>query len=135
MTGNTVAGFTLVELLITIAIVAILSTLAYPSYSSYIIKARRGEATRELLDLAAAMERYYANNGSSYQGASAARITGATHTEHGYYSLEVALSNADQGYTLTASAAGAQAGDSHCPSFTLTSSGIKGPSGKVDQCW
>jgi type IV pilus assembly protein PilE len=132
---NSAAGFTLVELLVTIAIVAILSALAYPSYSSYIIKARRGEATRELLDLAAAMERYYANNGSSYAGASAARLTGATHTEHGYYRLAVALSNANQGYTLTASAAGAQAGDSHCPGFTLTSSGVKGPPEKVDQCW
>ena len=129
------SGFTLIELLITIAIVAILSALAYPSYQSFITKARRGEATRELQDLAAGMERYYANNDSSYKDASLARITGSSHTEHGYYSLAVTLSNRNQSYTLSATATGSQANDSNCPSFTLTSTGKKGPPETVDQCW
>ena len=132
---TTLAGFTLIELLVTIAIVAILSTLAYPAYHSFITKARRGEATRELQDFAAGMERYYANNDSSYKDASAARITGSSHTEHGYYSLAVTLSNSNQGYTLTATAAGTQANDNKCPTFTLTSIGKKGPAATVDQCW
>ncbi len=128
-------GFTLIELLITIAIIAILSALAYPSYQSFITKARRGEASRELLDLAAGMERYYTNNDSSYKDASPTRITGSPHTEHGYYSMAVTLSNSNQSYTLTATATGAQAKDSECPSFTLTSTGKKGPPATVDQCW
>lgn len=129
------AGFTLIELLVTIAIVAILSTLAYPSYQSFITKSRRGEAARELLDFAAGMERYYANNGSSYKDASAQHVMGTSHTEHGYYSLSVTLSNAGQSYVLTATAAGIQASDSACPSFTLTSNGKKGPPATVAQCW
>ena len=130
-----IAGFTLIELLVTIAIVAILSTLAYPGDQSFITKARRGEATRELQAFAAGMERYYANNDASYKDATATRITGSSHTEHGYYSLAVTLSNSDQSYTLIATATGAQANDSKCPSFTLTSIGKKGPTATVDQCW
>ena len=129
------AGFTLIELLVTIAIVAILSSLAYPSYQSFITKARRGEASRELQAFAAGMERYYANNDASYNDATPTRITGSSHTEHGYYSLAVTLSNSNQSYTLSATATGAQANDSKCPSFTLTSTGKKGPAATVDQCW
>lgn len=132
---STLAGFTLIELLITIAIVAILSTLAYPSYQSFITKARRGEAVRELQDIAAGMERYYANNDSSYKDATPTRISGSADTEHGYYSLAVTLSNSSQSYTLSATATGFQANDSQCPSFTLTSTGKKGPAATVDQCW
>ncbi len=128
-------GFTLIELLITIAIVAILSTLAYPSYQSYITKARRGEASRELQNLAAGMERYYANNGSSYKDASPTRITGSALTEHGYYNLAITLSNNNQSYSLSATATGRQTNDSECPSFTLTSTGKKGPAATVDRCW
>ena len=130
-----IAGFTLIELLVTIAIVAILSTLAYPGYQSFITEARRGEATRELQAFAAGMERYYANNDASYKGAAATRIAGSSHTEHGYYSLAVSLSNNNQSYTLTATATGAQANDNKCLSFTLTSTGKKGPPATVDQCW
>ncbi len=132
---TTLAGFTLIELLVTIAIVAILSTLAYPGYQSFITEARRGEATRELQAFAAGMERYYANNDASYKDASATRITGSSHTEHGYYSLAVTLSNSNQSYTLSATATGAQANDSKCPSFTLTSTGKEGPTATFDQCW
>lgn len=132
---TTLVGFTLIELLITIAIVAILAALAYPSYQSFVTKARRGEATRELQDLAAGMERYYANNDSTYEDASPTRITGSPHTEHGYYNLAVSLSNSNQSYTLTATAKGAQTNDSACPTFTLTSTGKKGPTATVDQCW
>ncbi len=132
---TTLVGFTLIELLITIAIVAILSTLAYPSYQSFITEARRGEASRELQNLAAGMEGYYANNDSSYKDASPTRITGSALTEHGYYSLAVTLSNNNQSYILSATATGRQANDSECPSYTLTSTGKKGPAATIDRCW
>ena len=134
-TKRSTAGFTLIELLITIAIVAILSTLAYPSYQSFITKARRGEAGRELQNLAAGMERYYANNDSSYKNASPILISGSALTEHDYYNLTITLSNNNQSYTLTATATGGQANDSDCPSFTLTSTGKKGPPATLDRCW
>lgn len=54
------AGFTLVELMITLAIVAILVAIAYPSYSNYIMKSHRADAKTALLDLASRQERYFA---------------------------------------------------------------------------
>ena len=58
-----VKGFTLIELMVTIVIVAILASVAIPSYSEYVRKARRTEATTALMGVAAAMEKFLlANN-------------------------------------------------------------------------
>ena len=57
-----VHGFTLIELMVTVAIVAILSAIAYPAYTEYILKSRRTDAKNALLDLAARQERFYSLN-------------------------------------------------------------------------
>ena len=57
-------GFTLTDTLITVAIVAILTALAIPSYSAYIIRGQRNAAKAVLLQTAQSMERFYTNNGS-----------------------------------------------------------------------
>ena len=66
MKKNT-AGFTLVELMIVVAIVGILSAIAYPSYIEHLLKGRRVIAQGELLAFASAMEQYYVQNGSDYR--------------------------------------------------------------------
>lgn len=63
--GN--AGFTLIELMITVAIVAIIASIAYPSYQSHIAKTRRGVAKACLSELAQYMERYYTTNQQFHQ--------------------------------------------------------------------
>ena len=55
-------GFTLIELMITVAIIGILSAIAYPSYESYVRKSRRVDAKNALLDLASRQERYFSVN-------------------------------------------------------------------------
>ena len=60
-------GFTLIELMITVAIVAILSAIAIPQYSEYVMRSRITEATSRLSDQQLKMERYFQDN-RSYQG-------------------------------------------------------------------
>lgn len=72
MTKN--RGFTLIELMITVAIVAILASVALPSYRDYVIRGRLSEATSTLADLRVKLEQYYQDN-RTYVGACVAGTT------------------------------------------------------------
>jgi len=124
-------GLTLVELMVTIAIISILAAIGYPAYTNYTYKARRTEATGSLLDFATRMERYYADN-NSYTGATVGNIMGDANTEHDYYTLGFAA-QAAQSYTLQAVPGGAQSSDT-CGTFTLSSLGARNVSG-TGTCW
>ncbi|MEX2489725.1 MAG: prepilin-type N-terminal cleavage/methylation domain-containing protein, partial [Pseudomonadales bacterium] len=54
-------GFTLIELMITVAIIGIIAAVAYPAYQGYIETATRGDAVADLQACAMAMERHYSN--------------------------------------------------------------------------
>lgn len=116
-------GFTLMELVITVAIVAILSAIAIPSFNSYLLKSHRSDAYSALLSIQLAQERYRGYN-STY-GTLAQVWGGVSTTEGGRYTLSVSNVSAT-GYTLTATAVGGQASDSQdgnsCGTLTLSSS-------------
>lgn len=61
-------GFTLVELMIAVAIVGIFASISYPSYQSHIMKAKRSEAQAALVSMATAMEQWRVENNNSYCG-------------------------------------------------------------------
>lgn len=67
--NNIKNGFTLIELMVTIAIVAILTAVAYPSYQNSVCKTVRKSAQGDLLDLTQSLERFYTVNNFSYEGA------------------------------------------------------------------
>jgi len=115
------SGFTLIELMITVAIVGILASIAYPSYQDSIMKSRRTDAQAALLGFANSMERYFTVN-NTYVNAPVVAGTA-------YYNLTISAATASS-YTLTATPAGAQAADS-CGNLTLANTGVKTPA----NCW
>ncbi len=128
-------GFTLIELMVAVAIVGILSAIAYPSYLEYVYSSRRADATIALLELSHALERYYTEN-NSYLGAAVggSGIYPAT-SPSGYYTMAIATLAANS-YGLTATPVGSQAND-RCGSFSLQSSQLKAVTGSepVAECW
>jgi type IV pilus assembly protein PilE len=108
-------GFTLVELMLVVAVAGILSSVAYPSFMAQLQKIRRSDALVSLLQLQAAQERWRSNN-LSY--ASLAEIAiGATSTA-GHYALQV-TAHFETGYEALATAQGAQANDTQCRHLRL----------------
>ena len=112
-------GFSLIELLVAVAIVGILAAIAMPSYSNYVIRGSRAAAQTELLEMASLQEKIYLNSSAytpnvttAYSGTSAGglgRTSGQTPDDK--YTLS--LSGVGQTYTLKATpvAGGKQAGD------------------------
>ncbi len=134
-------GFTLIELMIVVAILGIVVAFGYPAYRDQVIKSRRAEGMGELLELADRMERYYSDQGS-YAGVCAAEIFGGScaddsgkhTTEKGNYKLSITAQDAVS-FAIEADPQSKQAADK-CGKFTLTSLGAKGVSkSTVEKCW
>jgi len=138
-------GFTLIELIIVIAIVGILTSIALPMYRDYVIRANRTEAKAALAAVALAQERFYsANNTYTSNIASLGSMTvvkSTGETDGGYYSISIALQSSGNAYTLSATpqAKAGQASD-NCKILTLTNTGLKNVSGAnsgytAANCW
>jgi len=138
-------GFTLVDLLIALAVVAILTAIAVPSYQSYIMQSRRSDAKTGLLDLAAREERFLSLNPAGYTNVAANLSytafpvnlgTGATPD----YQLSIVSATATS-YLLQAVPQGNQANDT-CGTYTLDNLGnqfnihpVGNPAQVIAGCW
>ena len=124
-----ISGFTIIELMIVLMIIAILLALAYPSYVDYVRKAKRGEAQQLLLNWSINQEIFRSNNP---QYATEAQLPVPTHD---LYTFTLSNRSATT-YTLTATGTGDQANDkakdkiTTC-TLTLTQAGVKSPAA----CW
>lgn len=128
-------GFSLLELLITCAIIAILTGIGYPLYTHHLIKARRLEAKTALLQLAQQLEHYAVVHGS-YQGVTLNQLGITAVSIQGFYQLHIDSLAADY-YSISASPLGAQRQDVNCGRLTFDSVGRRGfdGSGSVAKCW
>ncbi|UVE18493.1 prepilin-type N-terminal cleavage/methylation domain-containing protein [Pseudomonas sp. LS44] len=129
---NSTRGFTLIEMMITVAIIGILAAIAYPSYQEYVLRGNRTEGQALLNDAAARQERYYAQN-NTYADTTAKLGYSSANSANTLYVLSISNASATA-YTLTATA---QRTDSKCGNLSLNQAGTKGEtgSGSATDCW
>lgn len=133
-TPQKTSGFTLIELMIVIAIVAIVTAVALPSYRGYVQRSYRSEAKAGLMQAAQWMERAATANGT-YPLTAAFPAT-LKKTPSDKYDISVASTDGST-YTLTATRKGTQAADK-CGNYTLTNTGDRALLSNtltVDECW
>ena len=129
------AGFTLIELMIVLVVIAILAAVAVPSYQNQAFRARRADGKDLLLRVAQAEERYYTSF-NRYTGALSDLGFGSGDSGMGYYTVSVATAHSAQAYTLSAVPQAVQAGDA-CATLMLDQTGVKAESGTAanGDCW
>ena len=116
-------GFTLIELMITVVIIAILAAIALPAYQEYVKRGYRASAESEMMDLANRQQQYFFANRQYATSTGALNYTLPTEL-NGRYTAGVAAQNSatPPTFTITFTAGGAQASDGN---LTLTSAGDK----------
>jgi type IV pilus assembly protein PilE len=127
-------GFTLIELMITVAIIAILATIAYASYQFAVVKGRRSTAAACLQERAQFMERYYTTN-MTYKSAS---TPAQCDSVSAFYTLAFVGTPDATSFVISATPQGGQAtADTKCGTLTINQAGTRTASLATDanQCW
>ncbi|MEA5669025.1 type IV pilin protein [Stenotrophomonas sp. MH1] len=131
-----VAGFTLIELMIVVAVIAVLAAIAIPNYSEHVRKSHRAQAKADLAEYMQLAERYHTVN-NTYVGFALRDSQKQTPREGGaaWYTLEISPDATASTITIVATAAGGQLKDK-CGNLSLSQAGEKGASkGDVADCW
>jgi type IV pilus assembly protein PilE len=125
-------GFTLIEVMVTVAIVGILAAIALPNYRQYIVRASRNQAQSELVQMVTLQEKIYLNSNAytpnvatAYDGKSSGGLgLTSAKTKDNRYDITLANTTASQTFTLVATPAtgSTQVGDG---TISITESGIK----------
>ena len=127
-------GFTLIELIIVVAIVAILASISMGLYTSYIIKANRTDARSALTETATSLEKCRALYGA-YDNASC-NVSLPLDSEKGYYAISGAPAATSFLLTATPKTGTPQVNDKECSTLTFTNTGIESGTGTdITQCW
>lgn len=121
-------GVTLLELMVTLVVIALLASIALPTYDTFVQRSRRSEAREALADLAARQEQFFLDN-KTY-ATSLGDLGRETTTANGYFSISIPSASVTA-YSLRATAKGPQTKDTDCTTMNLTSVNAKTP---VD-CW
>lgn len=126
MKRNSQRGFSLIELIIIVVVLAVITSIAIPTYTSFVERTRRADAQVALLEAAARMEQFFTSN-NTYVGAALSSAV----SENGFYNL--AATTTATTYSITATATGTQASDTDCATFTITQTGQRTATNA--DCW
>ena len=128
-------GFSLIELMIVVTIVGILAAIAIPSYSAYVRRANRTDATRTMSFLSQALERCYSQT-FSYAGCPQA-LPGTNPSAQNYYNVTLTVLSATTFNIVAVPLNNPQLGDAQCTSFTVDQTGAQSMTGTADTktCW
>jgi type IV pilus assembly protein PilE len=111
-------GFSLIELMVVVTVLAILSSIALPIYRDYILQARRSEARAALEEIRNLQHEFFQNY---KRFASRTELGYSNTTEHAYYQINISPNTLR--YSATATAIGNQSDDRDCAQFSYTSIG------------
>jgi type IV pilus assembly protein PilE len=132
-------GFTLIELMIALVILAILTSVAYPSFMQSMRKGSRSDASSSLTRATGAQERFFATNGTYTADVTNLGFAAGGLTEHELYILTIAAGPTGIGssyvITATAKAGKSQALDVGCTVLSMDSLGVQLPDPAVSDCW
>ncbi|WP_404340660.1 type IV pilin protein [Pseudoalteromonas mariniglutinosa] len=129
-------GFTLIELMIAVAILGIIASIALPSYFEHVKRTARAEAITALLDAANKQEQYFVDNREYTTTLSDLGVVSPT--ENGFYSLAIDVDNAAGTFEITATpAAGPVLKDDECKTLSINDIGLRTSTGSADsgKCW
>lgn len=119
-----IQGFSLLELLIVLAIVAILAGISFPAYQSHLIKARRTDGQVALFHLATAMEKYAVDN-HGYQGADLQKLKINPESSQKYYELHI-IKAEEMDFLISAEPINTQTKDNACGTLAMNDKSEKG---------
>ena len=140
-------GVTLIELMVVVAIIAIISAFAYPSYQRYVVKAKRTVAQNTLLQIADRQQQFFMDNKRFTADLTDLGFLADPHVvdddgnttvagdAQAVYSLSLSNVTATT-WTITAAPLNGQlTRDTYCGSLSITQAGTKGKTGASDNCW
>lgn len=130
------AGFTLIELMVTVAIIGIVAAIAYPSYVQYVVRSNRTAAESFLMELASLQERYLVDQRAYATTLGALGYAAPPDAVSANYTITLVTNTSPPRYQLTATPQGVQgARDTACGPLGLSQSGQRGASGASASCW